>query len=125
MWKKWKESKLCKKLKQVRVNRAIYISAIVILLSLAIVLAITAATNRAKKNNATTPSVSGGVTDQITEPSDTPTSPEKKDPLPTVSNTVPEMAAPVSGKLSKVHSAEVQVFSQTLQEYRVHLGIDI
>ena len=125
MWKKWKESKLCKKLKQVRVNRAIYISAIVILLSLAVVLAITAATNRAKKNNATTPGVSGGVTDQVTEPSDTPTSPEHKDPLPTVNNTVPEMASPVSGKLSKVHSAEVQVFSQTLQEYRVHLGIDI
>lgn len=124
MWKKWKESKLCKKLKQVRVNRAIYLSAIVILLALAVVLAITAATNRAKKN-ANTPSVSDGVTDQITEPATTPPPTENKDPQPTVNNKVPEMAAPVSGKLSKAHNAEVQVFSQTLQEYRVHLGIDI
>ena len=45
MWNKWKESKLYNKLKELRVNRAVYLSSIVILLALAVVLAITAATN--------------------------------------------------------------------------------
>ena len=55
MWKKWKETEFFRKLKRVRVNRAIYLSAIVILLTLSVVLAITAATNRAKKNDLTPP----------------------------------------------------------------------
>ena len=31
----------------------------------------------------------------------------------------------MEGKLAKAHSADVQVFSQTMQDFRVHLGIDI
>ena len=46
MWNKWKESEFFKKLKQVRVNRAVYLSSVVILVALAVVLAITAATSR-------------------------------------------------------------------------------
>lgn len=121
MWKKWKESRLYYKLKQVRVNRAVYLSSIVILLALAVVLAITAATNRARKDDTDVPS------DPVqTEPS-APSTEEKptggEPQVPT--NTVPEMSLPVSGKLAKKHDAELQVFSQTMQDYRVHLGIDI
>ena len=122
MWKKWKESKLCKKLKQVKVNRVIYLSAVVILLALAVVLAITAATNRAKRTEEPT-EPSQITTDPITQP---PTDvPGGSQDQPTVKDEIPEMSAPVSGKLSKAHSVEVQVFSETLKEYRVHLGIDI
>lgn len=122
MWKKWKESKLCKKLKQVKVNRVIYLSAVVILLALAVVLAITAATNRAKRTEEPT-KPSQITTDPITQP---PTDvPGGNQDQPTVKDEIPEMSAPVSGKLSKAHSVEVQVFSETLKEYRVHLGIDI
>ena len=32
---------------------------------------------------------------------------------------------PVSGVLLKAHNTEVQVFSQTMKDYRMHLGIDI
>ncbi len=121
MWKKWKESKLYYKLKQVRVNRAVYLSSIVILLALAVVLAITAATNRARKNETDQP------TDTVTDPIGTPGSnetPTGNEPdVPT--NTVPELKLPVEGKLAKAHSADVQVFSQTMQDFRVHLGIDI
>ena len=69
MWKKWKESKLYYKLKQVRVNRAVYLSSIVILLALAVVLAITAATNRARKNETEN-------TTDITQPTQPPVSDE-------------------------------------------------
>jgi murein DD-endopeptidase MepM/ murein hydrolase activator NlpD len=124
MWEKWKESKFFKRMKQVRVNRAVYLSAIVILMALAVVLAITAATNRAKKNNAVeTP------TDQtVTQAPPTPETDAKPDEStkPTVKDeTIPEFALPVSGKLMKEHSIDVQVFSQTMQDWRVHLGVDI
>ena len=125
MWKKWKESEFFKKMKDVRVNRAVYLSAIVILLSLAVVLAITAATNRAKKNELPkdTPTDTT-VTQPIPDEKPTPT---PDDSQPTVKDeTPPEIALPVSaGKLSQKHSVDVQVFSPTLKEWRTHLGIDI
>ena len=126
MWKKWKESEFFRKMKQVRVNRAIYLSAVVILLTLAVVLAITAATNRAKKNPADE-LPTGDPT--VTEPSVNQPTPDtgngNNDSQPTINDSIPELALPVSGKLTKHHSVDVQVFSQTLQEYRTHLGIDI
>ena len=124
MWNKWKESKLYHKLKEIRVNRALYVSSIVILLSLAVVLAITAATNRAKKQNADkTPDTLVTETPQTDSPStdETPTGNVPETPV----DTIPELTLPVSGKLSKVHDAELQVFSPTLQDWRVHLGMDI
>lgn len=124
MLKKWKESDFVKKMKQARVNRAVYISAVVILLALSVVLAVTVATNRAKKN-AADQTIKPSVTDQPDTPNtpDTPT-PEDPDDKPTVGN-VPTLALPVSGTLSQKHIAETQVFSSTLKEYRLHLGIDI
>ncbi len=121
MWKKWKESEFYERLKRVRVNRAIYLSAVVILLSLAVVLAITAATNRAKRTDATSdPTVTPGVTEPQATPEDSGTA-----TLPTNKDVIPELGSPVSGKLTKPHSTDVQVFSQTMQDWRVHLGIDI
>lgn len=124
MWKKWKESKFFRRLRQVRVNRAVYLSAVVILLSLSVVLAITAATNRAKKNETTPPP---SVTDTpATTPIPEQTHPTPEDSKPTVNEgVIPELALPVSGKLSKNHSVDTQVFSETLKDWRVHLGIDI
>ena len=120
MWKKWKESDFYKKMKQVRVNRAVYLSAVVILLSLAVILAVTAALNRAKKNEVEEPPVISDNTTTET-PDNTPT---PDDSTPTDAS-VPEMALPTAGKLLKDHSIDVQVFSQTMQDYRVHLGVDI
>ena len=119
MWKKWKESKFCKKLQQVRVNRVVYLSAVVILLALAVVLAITAATNRAKRTEEPT-QTPGSITEPIPQPS-----PDDNKDQPTLKEEIPELSAPVSGKLSKAHSVDVQVFSETMKDYRVHLGIDI
>lgn len=120
MWEKWKQSKLCRKLKQVRVNRAVYLSSIVILLALAVVLAITAATNRARKKSPTLPQ-------DTTAPIEEPTEPQKPtDTRPTEQpDAVPEMKLPASGRLTQKHSVDVQVFSQTMRDFRVHLGIDI
>jgi murein DD-endopeptidase MepM/ murein hydrolase activator NlpD len=57
-------------------------------------------------------------------------SPDNKDEKPNVEPT-PEtpkklsFVSPVVGKVTKGHSLEVPVFSDTLQEWRVHTGIDI
>lgn len=124
MWEKWKESKFFRRMKQVRVNRAVYLSAIVILMALAVVLAITAATNRAKKNNVTEETTEQIVTQA--PPSPAPDVKPDENTQPTVKDeTIPEFAIPVSGKLMKEHSIDVQVFSQTTQDWRVHLGVDI
>lgn len=123
MWKKWKESEFYKKLKAVRVNRAVYLSTVVILLSLAVVLAITAANNRAKKDAVSDLTGGPGATEAPLTPPATDT-PQATHPAIKEEN-IPELALPVSGKLIKSHSVDVQVFSQTMQDFRVHLGVDI
>lgn len=120
MWEKWKQSKLCKKLKQVRVNRAVYLSSIVILLALAVVLAITAVANRAKKHKTDLPDDTAAPIEETTAPQKPVGTEPKEEP-----NTIPEMKLPVNGTLIKKHSVDVQVFSQTMQDFRVHLGIDV
>lgn len=117
--KKWKESEFFKKMKQVRINRAVYLSAIVILLALSVVLVVTVATNRANKNpDDSLPPDSGDGTTQT--PPD-----QNGGSEPTYNDTVPELSLPVSGSLTKKHSVETQVFSQTMNDYRIHLGVDI
>lgn len=125
MWKKWKESEFYQKLKQVRVNRAVYLTAIVLLLTFSVVLAVTVATNRAnKKDDDTLPSVPSDTLPE--QPSDTTPEDETDGSNPTVNDTVPELSLPVSaGTLTKRHSVDTQVFSPTMNDYRVHLGVDI
>lgn len=121
MSKKWKESDFYKKLKQVRVNRAVYLSAVAILLTLAVVLAVTAVLNRAKKDDLNTPPA---VTDTTGNGQGTEQNPD--DSAQTGADAqVPELGLPTAGKLTQKHSTDVQVFSPTLKEYRVHLGVDI
>ena len=132
MSKNWKESKFAQKMRRIRVNRVIYLSAIVILLTLAIVLAITAATNRARRRNADQQVINPepGEVSVTPEPVTDPTpskEPETKTPDKTPTKpveTVPTLSLPVEGSLLHGHSADVQVFSRTMQDYRVHLGVD-
>ena len=122
MQKNWKDSQFFKKLKHIRVNRAVYLSAIIVLLSISVVLIVTAVNNRANKTPAQTtpPAVTTTTPPEATTPPQT-----SENDKPTLNNTIPEFALPVGGVLSKKHSVDTQVFSPTLNEYRVHLGIDI
>ena len=127
MWKKWKESEFYQKLKQVRVNRAVYLTAIVILLTFSVVLAVTVATNRANKRE-DPPLPSSPADTRPFEPSTDNTPPEDNTSPsdPVIKDQPPELALPVSaGSITKRHSVDTQVFSQTMNDYRVHLGVDI
>lgn len=121
MQNKWKVNKFYQNLKDIRTNRAAYLSALVILLSLSVVLAITVATNRARKHGDTEAQITEGTTVQAPTAGDQATAGTPSAP----SNSIPELSLPVQGKLAKAHSSDVQVFSQTMQDFRVHLGIDI
>ena len=126
------EAGFLQKLRELRVNRAVYLTAIVILVALAVILTVTVIANRARKNQ--TQDVLNPT--ENTEPADNQkdntddqpkTDPGKTDdktpekPKPTV----PTLSLPVNGSLLKAHSVDVQVFSRTMQDYRVHYGIDL
>lgn len=115
--------------RKAKINRAIYVTAIILLISVALIAGVVSAANRAKKNPVETPPESTLETPKSTEPESTPESTpesESKEPDNTdVSAKLPEFKLPVSGNLSTGHDPDVQVFSPTMKDYRVHLGVDI
>ncbi len=137
MWEKFKN-----KMKDAKSSRAVYITVITLLLALSVLITATAIANRVKKNKGNTdenPPVSDGGGDQTGGENNTPedsgnnnTPPpvdsgdegsKPEDTAPTVS--VPELALPVSGSISKRHDTSIQVFSPTTGDYRIHLGVDM
>lgn len=79
-------------------------------------------------------SVTSGRRERPVLESDTPsvTEGEQSDPTPNEQkdasvdpDTVPTLSAPVSGRVFRAHDLTVPVYSVTLDEYRVHNGIDI
>ena len=131
--KKWKDSAFARRLRAIRVNRAVFLSAVIILLALAVVLVITAVANRARRR-AAEEVINPVPGNEATEPATPTTEPDVPKPdkqpdkptdvLPPV-ETVPVLSLPVSGALLQNHSADLQVFSRTMQDYRVHLGVDL
>ncbi len=134
---KFKNSKFYKTMKDPKVSRAIYISLVLVLIAAAVTVGIVAAAKRSKTE---TPTPTPGVTDRPSSPSDSGTNaPDTNTDAPADSSNVPSdtgtsaptagqvptLSLPVSGKLIKYHDAKVQVFSQTMNDYRVHLGVDI
>ena len=118
------------KLKEDKSARAITITITVMLLVLTAIIITTVIANKAASELPSDPNAPAGVTDPDENKPDpnpdsgnedtTPPVEEKPtDALPT------RFLLPVSGVMQKKHSADVQVFSDTMGDYRVHLGIDI
>ncbi len=132
-----KKSSLREKLKNTKINRATLITTIILLVALAIIISVTVASNRSKKKNelpedSNQPPVSDteapnppadpqqpSDTEPVQKPSNTPPSSSQ------VGNKLPSFSLPVSGSLSKKHDSEMQVYSTTMNDYRVHIGVDI
>ena len=122
------------KLKNSKTNRATVISVVLIAATLITVIAITVALNRSKKE--VLPPLDSGTnkpTTQAPTPEDTTppvTEPEgTKPPSNNVSKPVedklPSFILPVRGVMVKKHDPSLQVYSTTMADYRVHLGIDV
>ena len=126
-----KDMEFFRKLKRIMENRAVIVTLVTVLLAMGVIIAATVSANRAKKPAA---DPHGGT---ITTAADTDPVPSGKEEvtLPTYNEgeTQPVgadpdeamLALPVEGKLYKDHDATIQVYSNTMGDYRVHLGLDI
>ncbi len=123
------------KLREDKGARAIAITVVVMLLVLTAIIVTTVIANRAAKDEL--PEDLGSEPAGVTDPDDA----EKPDEKPPVNpdqgedqtqdtivdtNALPSrFLLPVSGVLQEKHSADMQVFSDTMGDYRTHIGIDI
>lgn len=124
------KNKFFLKLRDDKGARAIAITVLLMLLVLTTIIVATVIANRAPADDTLPPvdSQPAGVTDPDDQDPDdnTPAPPTEEQPNETPTDALPtEFLLPVSGVLLSVHDSELQVFSPTMQDYRVHLGIDI
>ena len=127
MLEKFKEK--CKSLSR---NRAAIVTIVCVILVLTVAVSVSIATNRAKKKLADesdsqlNPSTEAGTADSIEDGTVKAPVHNATESLP-VSGEIEEfqLALPVSGVISKGHDSTIQVWSETMGDYRVHLGIDI
>ena len=118
------KNKFLQKLRDDKGARAITITIVVMLLVLTTIIITTVIANRATDEPVVDEPYSepAGVTD----PDDTPDEPTPQPPEQgSDTDTLPSFLLPVSGVLQKDHDAELQVFSDTMRDYRIHLGLDI
>ena len=126
-----------KKSKNKKLNRTTVIT--VLTLAIAIVIVATAAIV-SNRNKQTTPLPDISQTDKPTErpteqeqPTEQPTEQEQPTERPSdtqtnsspVAGKLPSFILPTAGVLSNKHNPDLQVFSPTMNDYRVHLGIDL
>ena len=139
MWEKFKESKFARKCKELSRNGGVIATVVCIALVLSVVLSATIATNRAKQQyggNGSEKETSERVEDNTEEKNEgtangTVNTPVHKDENEDAETPVGgeaeefELALPVAGVISKGHDSTIQVWSETMGAYKVHLGIDI
>ena len=129
-----KELNILERLKNLKVKKATVITSVVVLAALAVIVSVTIASNRTKdrvdppaKNDPPTESNAP----EESKPAESESEKESETSKPSsstvkpVENKVPSLMLPVSGALSTSHDPELQVYSPTLKDWRVHLGIDI
>lgn len=123
------------RLKNIKLNRRAVISGCVLAIAVITITAVAIANNNAKKNTVTPAPNRDTVTEQpqTTEPpvsnnkqeTEKEPSPTPSKPTTSVDDKLPSFSLPVNGALTKSHDPDMQVFSNTMNDYRVHLGVDI
>ncbi len=147
MWENFKNSRF---VEHIRNSRAIYVTILTLVLAISVLITVTAISNRAKKkglpnddvtpgneqnnedksntdnnkNNGGTPSpVTPSQDDKNDNQTDNGNSADKEDQ--NTANRVPAMELPVVGIVAKGYDSTVQVYSTTMGDYRIHLGLDM
>ena len=129
-----KKPSFAQRWKDGKVNRAAVVTTIILIVAVAVIVAVTVATNRSKDTEL--PKNDPPVTDAPSNdpPADTQTPNADKTPEDTqkptppttdVEDKLPSFILPVNGALSKKHDPKQQIWSQTMKDYRVHVGLDI
>ena len=122
-------------LKNSKVNRAAVVATAMLLTAILVIVGVTVASNRSKKNDIKDPEITGRLPSTDTQPAEeteeatTEAPKETTTHAPSVSkptvDEIPTFVVPVKGVISKQHDATLQVYSTTMADYRVHLGVDI
>ena len=105
-----------------KANRILYIVVVAVLCITAVVIGITAAMQRGK-NPSKQPAVTTVAT--TTAKPATTTAPTPSDEDASKPETLPSFIAPAEGTVAKEHDLSVLVYSATMDDLRVHRGIDI
>ncbi len=121
------------RLKNKKVNRSYVLTFLALAVALIVIIAASVAANRSKKQTETPDNTDIKITERPTDaPIERPTDPDETEQStnpPSNSSTtgskIPSFILPVSGNLTSKHDPTMQVFSPTMQDYRVHLGIDL
>lgn len=106
----------------VRANRILYIVIVAVLCITAVVIGITAAMQRGKNPQNKD---DGAVTTTSPVVTTIPPSSSSGDEGADTPSTLPSFVAPTSGTVAKEHDLSVLVYSATMDDLRVHCGIDI
>ena len=130
MSEKPQKTSFFEKLKNQKANRAAIITSVILIAALAVIISVTVANNRSKQDDE--PLVKPSTTQKSEVTTTTPpatTAPQNQSPAVTtprpVEDKLPSFNLPVNGALSKKHDPTLQVYSSTMKDYRVHLGVDI
>lgn len=124
---------LWQKLKNKRINRSYLFTVLALVVALVVIIAAAIASNRSKEPTKLPDDSGNKITERPSErPTEEPTEPEATE-KPTGSvggsvstgNKIPTFILPVSGKITNKHDPTLQVFSPTMQDYRVHIGVDL
>lgn len=130
-----KKNSLLEKMKASRINRATVVSVTLLLVATLVIVGVTLVSNRSKKNELppvgtdtydTTDAPDTQTPDEsaaVSEPEET--KPPVSDPSKPTSDQLPSFVLPVKGAILKEHDAALQVYSATMGDYRVHLGVDV
>ena len=113
------------KMKNDRGARAIAITVMVLLVLLSAIIITTVIANRRTKDVPVLPDEPTGGDPKPDNVKPTPDDQPKPDDGKQTETAPTHYILPVSGVLTKKHDSEMQVFSDTMRDYRVHLGIDI
>ena len=130
-----KKQSFGEKMKDEKLRRSYILTAVALCLALVIITVTAVIANRAKDptslpDNETEKSTVKSTESDISTESDTSAESEKATQKPSggsssVSSGLPSFTLPANGTLTNKHDPELQIFSQTMNDYRVHLGIDI
>ena len=140
MWEKFKESKFARKCKELSRNGGVVATVVCLALVLTVVLSASIATNRAKQQYAGSGDGSDASTTERPEDGteeknedtangtvNTPVHKDENEDGQPVGGEAEEfeLSLPAVGVISKGHDATIQVWSETMGAYKVHLGLDI
>ncbi len=134
------ETEMTRKLKKLFSNRAVIVTIVTLMVATGIILAITISANRASRptpgnptgttagtagSNETNPVIKDETLPTYNGAETLPTDNEQKPDDTPVDGTPEKFVLPAEGKLMKAHDPSIQVYSNTMGDYRVHLGLDI